>query len=42
MRRAEINGFYSHFQVTSDLLELRNLVQVPDLIVLGPAFRAFW
>ena len=30
---AEIQEFYAHFRVTRDLLELRNLVQVADLIV---------
>jgi L-aspartate oxidase len=29
----EIQEFYAHFHVTRDLLELRNLVQVADLIV---------
>lgn len=31
--RSEIQEFYAHFHVTRDLLELRNLVQVADLIV---------
>jgi L-aspartate oxidase len=31
--QSEIQEFYSHFRVTRDLLELRNLVQVADLIV---------
>ncbi len=31
--QGEIQEFYAHFHVTSDLLELRNLVQVADLIV---------
>ncbi|MDB5868005.1 MAG: L-aspartate oxidase [Polaromonas sp.] len=31
--QGEIEEFYSHFHVTRDLLELRNLVQVADLIV---------
>lgn len=30
---SEIEEFYAHFRVTRDLLELRNLVQVADLIV---------
>ena len=30
---SEIQEFYAHFRVTRDLLELRNLVQVADLIV---------
>ncbi len=31
--QSEIAEFYAHFRVTPDLLELRNLVQVADLIV---------
>jgi L-aspartate oxidase len=31
--QAEIQAFYAHFHVSRDLLELRNLVQVADLIV---------
>ena len=31
--QSEIQEFYSHFRVSRDLLELRNLVQVADLIV---------
>jgi L-aspartate oxidase len=31
--KREIQEFYAHFHVTRDLLELRNLVQVADLIV---------
>lgn len=31
--RGEIQEFYAHFHVTKDLLELRNLVDVADLIV---------
>jgi len=31
--RHEIGEYYSHFRVTNDLLELRNLVDVADLII---------
>jgi len=31
--RREINEYYGHFRITSDLLELRNLVVVAELIV---------
>ncbi len=31
--RKEVHDYYSDFRVTSDLIELRNLVQVADLIV---------
>ncbi|ACL72168.1 L-aspartate oxidase [Thioalkalivibrio sulfidiphilus HL-EbGr7] len=30
---AEIDEYYSHFRVTNDLLELRNLVMVADIII---------
>ena len=31
--RSEISEFYGNFRVSGDLIELRNLVQVADLIV---------
>jgi L-aspartate oxidase len=37
--QAEIQEFYAHFHVTRDLLELRNLVQVADLIVKSAQAR---
>jgi L-aspartate oxidase len=37
--KGEIAEFYSKFHVTRDLLELRNLVQVADLIVLSAQQR---
>jgi len=37
--REEINEYYTHFRVTSDLLELRNLVDTADLIVRSAMLR---
>jgi len=37
--QGEIEEFYAHFHVTRDLLELRNLVQVADLIVKSAQMR---
>ncbi len=37
--QAEIAEFYAHFHVSRDLLELRNLVQVADLIVRSAQAR---
>jgi len=35
----EIHEFYAQFHVTRDMLELRNLVQVADLIVMSALLR---
>jgi L-aspartate oxidase len=37
--QAEITEFYTHFRVSRDLLELRNLVQVADVIVQPTVLR---
>jgi L-aspartate oxidase len=37
--QGEIQEFYAHFHVSRDLLELRNLVQVADLIVKSAQSR---
>ena len=37
--RSEIDDYYSHFRVSNDLIELRNLVQTADLIVQSAMLR---
>jgi L-aspartate oxidase len=37
--KREINEFYSHFRVSNDLIELRNLVDTAELIVLSALRR---
>ena len=37
--QSEIREFYTHYHVTRDLLELRNLLQVADLIVRSAQAR---
>ena len=38
--RQEVDDYYGHFRVTPDLIELRNLLEVADLIVRSRALRA--
>jgi L-aspartate oxidase len=37
--RKEVEDYYSHFRVTPDLIELRNLVEVADLIIRSALSR---
>jgi len=37
--RQEVNDYYKHFTVTPDLIELRNLVEVADLIIRSALSR---
>jgi L-aspartate oxidase len=39
MLRQEVRDYYAHFRVTPDLIELRNLVEVADLIVRSALTR---
>ena len=39
MLRQEVTDYYSHFRVTPDLIELRNLVEVADLIIRSALAR---
>jgi L-aspartate oxidase len=39
MLRQEVTDYYAHFRVTPDLIELRNLVEVVDLIVRSALAR---
>ena len=39
MLRQEVNDYYRHFRVTADLIELRNLVEVADLIIRSALSR---
>jgi L-aspartate oxidase len=40
MLRQEVTDYYAHFRVTPDLIELRNLVEVADLIIRSALARA--
>ena len=37
--RQEVADYYKHFRVTTDLIELRNLVEVADLIIRSALSR---
>jgi L-aspartate oxidase len=39
MLRREVTEYYGHFRVTPDLIELRNLVEVADLIIRSALSR---
>jgi len=39
MLRQEVRDYYAHFRVTPDLIELRNLVEVADLIIRSALSR---
>jgi L-aspartate oxidase len=39
MLRQEVHDYYAHFRVTPDLIELRNLLEVADLIVRSALHR---
>jgi L-aspartate oxidase len=39
MLRQEVTEYYAHFRVTPDLIELRNLVEVADLIIRSALHR---
>jgi L-aspartate oxidase len=39
MLRQEVSDYYRHFRVTPDLIELRNLLEVADLIVRSALSR---
>jgi L-aspartate oxidase len=39
MLRQEVKEYYAHFRVTPDLIELRNLVEVADLIIRSALAR---
>jgi L-aspartate oxidase len=39
MLRQEVTDYYGHFRVTPDLIELRNLVEVADLIIRSALSR---
>jgi L-aspartate oxidase len=39
MLRQEVADYYQHFRVTPDLIELRNLVEVADLIIRSALAR---